>query len=165
VALEIAESATLVPCDALAPGRAALREVFAYDVLATRLQAHNLGGALRLTDMLLVGPGRRDPRRTGLLAGRSDLGTLYVLTRAVGAPELADRLDSCVRAVPGVVGGASRLPDSDRVVAWVIGDSSRAVQAALHQAWRRARTAILGVDAPRVQSVKYGQEPTARGDA
>ncbi|MGH8887411.1 MAG: urease accessory protein UreD [Egibacteraceae bacterium] len=160
VTLEVADDATVVFSDALAPGRTASGETFAYDLLHTRLEARDLFGGLRFTDTLLLEPGRRDPRRTGSLAGRSDLGTLYVLTRAVGSSGLADRLHDCVNAVSGVVGGASRLPGGDGVVARMIGDSSRAVQAALHQAWRTVRTATLGVGVPRIHSVKYGQEPT-----
>lgn len=158
VELEVADDATLLFSDALAPGRAASGETFAYDLLCARVQARDLAGGLRFTDTLLLEPGRCDPRRSGLLAGRSDVGTLYVLTRAIGAADLADRLDDCVRAVPGVVGGASWLPDV--VVARVLGDSSRAIQAALQNAWRTVRKTILGVDVPKVHSVKYGREPT-----
>lgn len=63
--------------------------MFAYGLLYTRLEARDLSRGLRFTDTLLLEPGQRDPRRIGLLAGRSDLGTLYVLTRAIGSGELA----------------------------------------------------------------------------
>lgn len=149
------------PCssDALASGRAASGEIFAYDLLFTRLQARDLGGKLRFTDTLVLEPGQREPRRAGLLAGCSDLATLYVLTGQLDAAGLADQLDGCVQATPGVEGGASRLPRADGAVARVLGHSSRAVQAALHQLWRIARALILGVDVPTLYRVKYGQEP------
>jgi urease accessory protein len=159
VQLQVADDATVLFSDAVAPGRAASGELFAYDLLFSRVEAHDLAGCIRFTDTLLLEPGRRDPRRTGLLAGRSDLGTLYVLTRATEPSKLADRLDNCIRAVPGVDGGASRLPGMDGVVARVIGHSSRAVQAALHRLWRTVRLSVLGVDVPKVHSVKYGREP------
>lgn len=164
VTLEVAADATLLLWDALAPGRAASGETFAYDLLSTRVQAREGAGGLRFTDTLSLEPGRCDPRRSGLLAGRSNVGTFYVLTGQLGAPELAAQLHECVQTTPGVDGGASQLPGGDGAVARVLGFSSRAIQAALHRLWRMVRASILGVDVPRVHSMKYGQEPTTMTD-
>ncbi len=165
IALEVSDDATLVLSDGLAPGRVTHGESFAYDLVFTRLTAVDAGGGLRLTDTVLSQPGRRDPRRAGILGGQSHLGSLYVLTRRTPAAELAERLHACLQGLADADGAASRLPGSDGAVVRVLGDTSHAVQAGLHRAWEAARGSILGVGVPRVHTIKYGREPLARGVA
>lgn len=157
--LHLAEGGTLLFSDALAPGRVASGESFAYDLLFTSIRASDEAGRLRFVDTLLLDPAPADPRRPGLLGGCPNLATLYVLTNTVGAAELAGRLHACLQGIDGLDAGASRLPGNDGAVVRLRGVSMPLVQAACHRARWTARQAILGVGVPPVRRIKYGREP------
>ena len=157
--LQVADGGTLLFSDALAPGRVASGEAFAYDLLFTRIRASDEAGRLRFADTLLLEPARADPRRPGLLGGHPNIGTLYVLTGRVNAAELANRLHACLQGIDGLDAGASRLPRDDGAVVRLRGVSMPLVQAACQRAWQAVRQAILGVGVPPVHRIKYGREP------
>jgi urease accessory protein len=163
IELCVAEGGTLLFWDALAPGRVAFGESFAYDLLVTRVRASDEAGALRFADTLVLDPARADPRRAGLLGDYRNLGTLYVLTDRADAATLADRLHDCLQGIEGLDGSASRLPRGDGAVARVRGTSMAPVQTACLHAWRVARELLLGVDAPPIHRLKYGSEPEVPG--
>jgi urease accessory protein len=159
VELEVADDATLLFSDSVTPGRVAYGEMFDYDLLVTRIQARDPAGRLRFTDTMVLEPARRDPRRTAILGGRTNLGSLYVLTRQACPDELAERLHRSVQHIPGIDAGASQLPGSDGALVRVIGDGSGRVGAALHCAWQVTRELILGVSVPGIHKLKHGTEP------
>lgn len=160
VDLQVDEEATLLYWDALAPGRVAFGELFAYDLVFSRLRAFNLNGQCRFLDTLVIEPGRLDPRRCGMLGDWTDVGKFYVISRRVPAEELSAQLHRAVQEVSGVCGGASALFDSGALVR-LLGTRSRAVQTGLHSAWREARRILLGTALPPVYKIKYGSEPIA----
>jgi len=162
IELDVAGDATVLLADAVAPGRTALGERFAYDLLYTRLTARDGSGALSLADTVILEPGRSAPGRVGLLGRHNALGTLYVLTRQCDAAGLATKLDAASQGVAGAEAGASTLPNDAGAVLRVAGECIGAVQAALHQGWRAARRAILGADVPPREALRYGTELALR---
>jgi urease accessory protein len=162
--LEVADDATVLLSDSFAPGRVASGELFAYELLWTRVRAGDLEGRLRFSDTTRLQPARHAPGRVGMLGTHRDLATLYVVTRQVDAGELEAALYECVAAAPDVWSGVSRLPDGAGVVVRVMGPHSRAVQTALYGAWRVTRRLLLGTEAPALQALKYGFEPSTTFD-
>jgi urease accessory protein len=155
----VADDATLLFSDAVAGGRVNSGELFAYDLLFTRLNARNTDGALRLVDTVVLEPGRTTPSDPGLLGRHNSFGTLYVFTHMTGAAELADTLYQSLQGVSGVDAGASRLPYGAGVVVRILGENMGLVQAALHRTWQVTRQVLLGVGVPPLHSMKYGREP------
>lgn len=158
--LVVAEDATLVYTEALAPGRAAAGEEFDYELLFFRMHAADLGGRRRFTDTMVLSPRHRHPRR--LLGGHSNVATMYILTRQVAAKALADRLHGVVQEVCDVFGSASALPGNDGVVLRAVADDSGSIQAVLHHAWCAVRAELLGSGVPNIAAIKYGTQPKSR---
>jgi urease accessory protein len=159
VELRVEDSATLLLSDALAAGRTGSGEAFAYDLIATKVEARSGIGALRFVDALWLEPGRTRLAAAGMFGGRTCLGTLYVLTRRVVAAELADALSAGLQGMSRVNAGASRLPNDAGVVVRILADGTNSVQAALRRVWQVTREKVLGVDVPSIASIKYGWEP------
>jgi urease accessory protein len=157
--LAVASDATMIYSDAMAPGRVAFGESFAYELLHTRLRAHGLEGDLRFADTTILAPRSTELGRPGMLGTHTDLGSLYVLTRDVPSPELAEAMRDSTEMLPGIDACASTLPHGDGAFTRVLGGSSRAVQGAIHAAWRSSRMAILGIDIPKIHRIKYGVDP------
>jgi len=156
VDLNVAAGATMLYADAIAPGRVAFGESFAYELLHTRLLAHYPGGGLRAADTTVLEPLRDPPDCPGLLGGYSDLGSMLVLADAPSGPQLAAQMRDALQDAPDAWGGASALAHGDGAFMRVLGPSSTAVQTALHCGWRAARQLLLATDVPRIHRVKYG---------
>jgi urease accessory protein len=153
----------LLFCDALAPGRVAFGggELFAYDIVSSRVGATDAGGRVRFNDATLIEPARLDPRRAGLLGEHTHVANFYVVSARADLAKLVSTTSRYLASLPGVVGGTSLLPAEDGVVARITAASSSAIQVALLAAWRAARSVIVGVDLPRLHTIKYGLEPAS----
>jgi len=156
VDLSVATGATMLYADAIAPGRVAFGESYAYKLLHTRLLAHYPGGGLRAADTTVLEPLRVPPRSPGLLGGYSDLGSMLVLSDSPSGPELAAHMRDALQDAPDAWGGASALAHGDGAFLRVLGPSSTAVQTALHCGWRAARQLLAGTGVPKVHRLKYG---------
>ena len=157
--LAVASDATMIYSEAVSPGRVAFGESFAYELLHTRLRARSLEGDLRFADTTILAPRSTGLERRGMLGTHTDLGSLYVLTRDVASPELAEALRDSIEVPPGIDACASTLPHGDGAFARILAGSSGAVQGAIHAAWRSSRMAILGIDIPKIHRIKYGVDP------
>ena len=88
------------------------------------------------------------PRSIGLLDGHEVLSTLWVLTRQMPARELVASLREALTGQPGVLAGASELPNGCGAAVRLLASSSRSAKAAMRTAWNAARLAVIGVPAP-----------------
>lgn len=145
---ELAEGATLVAVETIAPGRLARGEAFEYERLLLRTSVRDARGEL-CADTLLLAPGRWPPSRRGVLGPFAYLGTLLAIAPHQDVATLAERLDERVRELPGALAGAGLLPAQAGVLVRVLAHSSGAVADALHGAWRVARESLLGSPPPR----------------
>lgn len=167
--LLVADDATLVMAELIAPGRVASGEEFRFDFLCTRTQARATDKRLRFTDLVRLEPATTASSRPGLLAGNSFYASLLVLTRQVPAERLVAALDQATQGCAPLA-GASCLPHQDGALLRVVGTTGPAVQGAVLAAWTAVRLLLLGVPAPQIQRIKYGFQPTmplpaaARGD-
>ncbi|OLS97717.1 hypothetical protein BJF90_42320 [Pseudonocardia sp. CNS-004] len=147
--LSVAEDATVILGEVLLPGRVAHDEVHAYDLFWAETEAHGLDGTLLFADSMRLRPGHiGDPRSPGVLGGYDVVATLYVVCSRMAPPDLVALLREVLAEVPDVLAGASELPAGCGAAVRMLGHTSRAVQAAMHAVWNRARTVLLGVPAP-----------------
>jgi urease accessory protein len=139
---------TAIVGEVLLPGRVARGELHAYDLYRAETEAYRPDGALLFADAIRLCPAEPgDPRSLALLGGRDVLATLYVVTKRRRADELVELLreeSSC----EDVLAGVSELPNDCGVSARFLGPTSKAVRAALTNAWNAARLALLGAPVP-----------------
>jgi urease accessory protein len=147
--LSAAEDATVILGEVLLPGRVAHDEVYAYDLFWAETEVHDLDGTLLFADTMRLRPGHvGDPRSPGVLGGYDVVATLYVVCSRMAPPDLVALLREALAEVPDVLGGATELPAGRGAAVRMLGHTSRAVQAAMHTVWNRARTPLLGAPAP-----------------
>jgi urease accessory protein len=139
---------TAIVGELLLPGRVARGELHAYDLYRAETEARRPDGALLFADLVRLCPGDGGgPRSLSLLGGWDVLATLYVVTQGRTAVELVELLREA-SFDEGVVAGISELPNGCGVSARFLGSTSKAVRAALTNAWNAARLALLGAPVP-----------------
>ncbi|HEV2923885.1 MAG TPA: urease accessory protein UreD [Solirubrobacteraceae bacterium] len=149
VELTAAASSTVIVGETLLPGRVAHGETDAYDLYWSELEARRPDGTQLCADVLRLGAlAGAPPRSIGLLDGHEVLSTLWVLTRQLPARELVVSLREALIDQPGVLAGASELPNGCGAAVRLLASSSRPARAAMRAAWNAARLAVIGVPAP-----------------
>jgi urease accessory protein len=139
---------TVIVVEMLVPGRIARGELHAYDLYWAETEARRPDGSLLFADVIRLCPSEgHGPRSLALLGGRDVFATLNVVTRGKRPGELVEllRAASCGE---GVVAGVSELPNDCGISARFLGPTSKAVKAAVTNAWNVARIAVLGAPAP-----------------
>jgi urease accessory protein len=139
---------TVILGELLLPGRVARGESHAYALYRAETEAHRPDGTLLCADVLRLRPAEGEgPRSLALLGGSDVVATLYVLTRRTPAAELVELIREAL-AGGDVLAGVSELPNSCGASARLLGPTSKAVRAALTNAWNAARQELLGAPAP-----------------
>ena len=141
-------TATLVYGGILSPGRVAMGESHAYALFSSRVTAQRDDGALEFLDITHLAPATITPKRPGLLGKFDVLGTLHLLTAAVPARDLSDRLHALVQDQGGILGGVSELPSGQGVTVRVLGPRAEPVAAALQAVLTTARATLLELPSP-----------------
>ncbi|WP_406054412.1 urease accessory protein UreD [Kribbella sp. NBC_00889] len=150
--LTVAQDATVILGEILLPGRTAHNEAHVYDVYWADTEVRDVDGALLFADTLRLRPGQiDDPTSPGVLGGFDVLASLYVICASTSASDLVALLRDALADVPEVLAGVTELPAGRGAAVRVLGHTSRAVQAAVHAAWDRARTEVLGAPAPNLR--------------
>ncbi|MFI5612130.1 urease accessory protein UreD [Amycolatopsis sp. NPDC051903] len=140
--------ATVVLGEVLLPGRVAHDEEHVYDLFWSELQVGDPTGAALFADTLRLRPDTGDPRSAGVLGGFDVVGSLSVLCGEPRPSEVVGLLREVPASCPAVLAGVTELPAARGVAVRLLGHPSRAVTGALHLAWDRVRSAVLGVPAP-----------------
>jgi urease accessory protein len=143
----LGSGAAFVGIDALAPGRLASGETFAYERVRLATVVRDGAGLELCADTMELEPARRSPTCRGLLGAFSYAGSVVVAAERANA-EFAASLDAVLGAVPHVLGAAGPLPNGAGAYARVLTNSSKALRTALDTAWRVARVALIGVAPP-----------------
>ncbi len=141
-------TATLVYGGILSPGRVAMGEAHAYALYSSRVTAEGEDGALAFLDVTHLAPPTITPKRPGLLGRYDVLGTLHLLTAAVPARALSDRLHALLQEQGEVLAGASELPSGRGVTVRIVGPRVEPVAAALQAVLTTARATLLGTLEP-----------------
>jgi urease accessory protein len=147
--LRTAPDATVILGEILLPGRVAHDEAHVYDLCWTETEVRALDGTLLFTDTVRLRPGGPDhPKSPGLLGEYDVVASLFVLCSWMQPRDLVALLREALAEVPDALAGVTELPAGCGAAVRVLGHTSRAVQAAMHMAWNRARMSLLGASAP-----------------
>jgi urease accessory protein len=89
------------------------------------------------------------PQRPGILGEYTVLGTLYVVSPALDAATVSDRVHERVnREDRKIRAGASTLPNDSDILVRLLGHRAPDVNDGLYDAWDEIRQLIFGVNAP-----------------
>jgi urease accessory protein len=142
-------SATVILGDILLPGRVAHGEAHVYDLIHSETRVRRPDTSLQFADALQFNPAAgEDLRSLGVLGHHDVVATLHVVTGRMAPPMLVSLLRDVLGECPGVVAGASELPNGCGAIVRILGSGSGAVKASMRTAWNAARVALLGVPAP-----------------
>lgn len=133
---EVAEDATAIVGEVVAPGREARGEWFACRLFSSVLEVRRPGGGLLFRDACLVDQGHEGP------GGGGAMGSLYVV-----APGFESSTFAALAEAAGEVGW-SELPNRGGAWVKVLGEDTREAQGVVTEAWRLARRAVLGAGPP-----------------
>jgi urease accessory protein len=139
---------TAILAEVLLPGRVARGEMHAYGLYRAEVEAYRPDGTLLFVDTLRLCPSEFEGRQSLALLGSSDVvATLHVIAQQSTHEELVELLR---RSTTGgdVLIGVSELPNRCGVSARFLGPTSKAVRAALKDAWNAARLRLLDAPVP-----------------
>jgi urease accessory protein len=142
--IALAEGATCVTGETLAPGRRAHGERFAYELVEIRTNVRRDRREL-CAETLRFEPARARPDHAGILAGGDYLVTLLALAPERDAATLAAAIDTALADEPGVRGAAGELPNRAGARALALAPDAPAAERALRAAWGAARRELLGL--------------------
>ncbi|RMI38321.1 urease accessory protein UreD [Actinomadura harenae] len=145
---------TIVLGDKLMAGRLARGERHAYTAYCADLDVHGQDGRLLFADPIRLVPAEDAVTAPTVMGGFGLMATLYVITRAAPAQELADTMHTTL-AGTGLRGGASVLPGECGAWARVFGERSPEVEEAFFRTWDAVRRRLLGAAAPRPHGASW----------
>ena len=150
--------ATVVLGEKLMAGRLARGERHAYTAYCSDLEVHDPDGRLLFADPVRLVPDEDEVTGPAVMGGFGLMASLYVVTRAKPAREIADAVHGAL-AGTGLRGGASVLPGDCGAWARILGDRSPEVDAAFLRIWDAVRRLLLGVPAPDAQALPTDDGP------
>ena len=138
--IEADPDATWIVTDALAAGRIARGERFAFDHLVVDVDMRV--GETWLLDRCRLSPSEDRLDRAGVWQGYSYYGSLYAYAPRLDRP-LADTVADLIERRAGVYGGAGQ-PRPGFLVARILADAAWRLQDVLFDAWNVLRGALVG---------------------
>ncbi len=99
----------------------------------------------------MLEPGRRDPRRAGVLGDRAYLASLFAVAPDLDAEALAAAVSEATGGLPGSLVATGTLPSGAGVLTRVLAGSGIDAGRALAAAWSAARVALIGTPPPRTR--------------
>jgi urease accessory protein len=150
--LTVAPTATLLYAESVMPGRKYYErsELFAYDVFSTLVRGERPDGRELFTEKLLIEPGRRNVRQTGVM-GRFDVfANVLLLTPKGNAEAIFEQTQPEVDLDPerGLIAAASRLPNEAGLIFKIAGVESETVRDKVREVWSRVRRHVTGCEVP-----------------
>jgi urease accessory protein len=147
VTVDLGEGCAFLMADVICPGRIGRGEIFAYDLLQ-RVTTLSRNRAEIAVDAMSLEPSRWAPGRRGVFGCYTHLVSL-LLAPPGSSTALAERLQHVARDLPGVLGGASTLPNDAGVVVRVLASSLIAAAGAVDVLWSVVRTSLRKGTPPR----------------
>ncbi|WP_240809728.1 urease accessory protein UreD [Actinomadura sp. WMMA1423] len=147
VAITAHPDSTVVVGETMLAGRLARGERHAYTALCSDVEVHDTTGRLLFADPLHLVPEERAVTGPAVMDDFGVLASLYVVTTASPAQDVADAMHEAL-AGTGLRAGASVLPGDRGAWARVLGEWSPEVETAFMGAWDAVRRLLLGVPAP-----------------
>jgi urease accessory protein len=145
--VDLAEHATFIGWEIVAPGRVARGEAFGYDRLDLRSTFRHAGSEV-CVERLLLEPPRRSPLGRGLVGGIRHIGSLVAIAPHADVERLSARMGVAVAGCAAAVGGAGLLPNQAGVLVRALGETAAGIRHVLEQALRAARLELFGLPLP-----------------
>ena len=142
--LKVHENATMIYSEILVPGRVASGEKFEYDICYNKTVATNHAAKLRFIDVLKLMPKKDNFKARGIMENFSILGNVYILAKVDHAKFLKEEINSIVKNIRKIQGGASILPDRHGVAVRLLGNTTEHVKDVVYEILNVSRRTILG---------------------
>jgi urease accessory protein len=142
--LKVHETATMIYSEILVPGRVASGENFEYDICYIKTVATNHADKLRFIDVLKMMPKKDNFKARGIMENFSTLGNIYILTKVDHVKNLKDEINSIMKNIRKIQGGASILPDRHGVVVRLLGNTTEQIKNVVYEILNISRRTILG---------------------
>jgi urease accessory protein len=143
--LNVHDNATLLYSEIITPGRVASGEHFDYDICYMKAIAKDHSGGLKFIDIAMLEPKKRDMKLFGVLSNYEVVGNMYIITKNK-LQELNSSINTTLKAIPKVYGGATILPSNSGVGIRMLGNTASDLRYVIYEVVRTARRIIL--DAP-----------------
>lgn len=142
--LRVHKNATLIYSEIIVPGRVARGESFEYDICYLKTLATNNVNELRFMDTLKLVPKETDFSAIGIMENFTILGSVYILADVDHSKYLKDDINSLVKNMGNIYGGATLLPDKLGVFIRLLGNTSENVKESIYGIAKICRKEILG---------------------
>jgi urease accessory protein len=148
--ISLAPTATLLYEEIIQPGRKHHHpdESFGATLLSIAMSAERPDGHMLFSEKLLIEPGRRSVRQTGVMDSFDVLGNVILLTPKENADRVHARIDADVDLEAGVAFGACRLPNDAGLIFKALGRETAQVKAKVREFWAVAREEVTGTGIP-----------------
>ena len=148
--ISLAPTATLLYEEIIQPGRKHHHpdESFGATLLSIAMSAERPDGHMLFSEKLLIEPGRRSMRQTGVMGSFDVLGNVILLTPKENADRVHARIDADVDLEAGVAFGACRLPNDAGLIFKALGRETAQVKAKVREFWAVAREEVTGTGIP-----------------
>jgi urease accessory protein len=148
--ISIAPTATLLYEEIIQPGRKHHHpdESFGATLLSIAMSAQRPDGRALFSEKLVIEPGRRPVRQTGVMDSFDVLGNVILLTPREHADRVHARIAADVDLEAGVAFGACRLPNDAGLIFKALGRETDQVKAKVREFWAVAREEVTGTRIP-----------------
>jgi urease accessory protein len=148
--ISIAPTATLLYEEIIQPGRKHHHpdESFGATLLSIAMCAERPDGRALFSEKLVIEPGRRPVRQTGVMDSFDVLGNVILLTPKEHADRVHARIEADVDLAAGVAFGACRLPNEAGLIFKALGRETEQVKAKVREFWAVAREEVTGTRIP-----------------
>lgn len=142
----VAPSATLLYGEIVQPGRKHHHsdESFGATLLSLAATGRRPDGKLLFSEKLLIEPGLRPVRQTGVMDDYDVYGTMILVTPKECAERVHERVTADVQAREGVASGACMLPNESGLLFKAIGRETLQVKEEVRRFWEIAREEATG---------------------
>jgi urease accessory protein len=149
--ISIAPSATLLYAEIVQPGRKYhhAAESFGATLLSLAVEAQRPDGRPLFSEKLVIEPGSRPVRQTGVMDSFDVFGNVLLLTPKAGAERVLARVEADVDHERGVACGACALPNDAGLIFKALGRETAQVKAEVRRFWGIAREEITGTTLPQ----------------
>ena len=142
--LRVHKNATLIYSEIIVPGRVARGELFDFDICYLRTLATNTMNELRFMDTLKLAPKETGFGAIGIMENFTILGSVYILANVDHSKNLKDDINSLVKNMGNIYGGATLLPEKQGVFIRILGNTTENIKEAIYGIANMCRKKILG---------------------
>jgi urease accessory protein len=136
------DSATVVYSEVVGPGRAAMGEMFSYDICYLKTVGKNQTGKIKFIDSSMLNPKKQKLSSLGVLEGHTTFGTIYILTQD-HIQKIQEMINGLFDNNNEVIGGCSFLPDNSGLVVRIMGNYFDDIKTTIYDIIRIVRKEIL----------------------